>query len=233
MLIVNVLKAMLLLLFFSVNLGVSAQEFFELHLNKTVLSFIDKYPVSAENRPSCLSLYSCSSFEYHNKQYTNADYKLHIKNYQLPINTHDFFELMTTLHPREIWRGNSVFQLLYRASTNQSFHKNSPDLKIEIGDTIYLELIPRLGFLSSKIPVVFQIIEIDESSGVIAFSYLEQNKSKGIQQLNIANDIDGTQIIHTTRYLSGNHLRDNHIYEPFHVQFTDDFYQNIEMLITD
>lgn len=149
----------------------------------------------------------------------------------MPMSKRELFNTLTTEHPKNIWTGNANFQMLYRPSSQEVFYKDSEDVTVEVGDMIFLELIPKAAFLKAKVPVGFQIITLDESRGMLTFSYLTNNKSKGVQQLNVSEDQGSVEIVHTSRYRSGSNFRDNHVYEPFHVQFTDNFYVNIEDVV--
>lgn len=167
------------------------------------------------------------TFTHKKDEYSNDDYMRHIKKYSMPVSKRELFNTLINEHPNKIWAGNSNFQMLYRPSSQEVFYQDS-DLRLELGDIVFLELIPKLAMLKAKIPVGFKITALDEDKGQLTFSYLKDNKSKGVQQLDVVEMDDGIQIVHTSRYRSGSSFRDNHIYEPFHVQFTDQFYVNME-----
>lgn len=150
----------------------------------------------------------------------------------MAVGKDELFSSLINDHPKEIWHGNSNFQMLYRPDSQEVFYRDSKDLRLNVGDIVFLELIPKVAFLAARIPVAFKIVNLDEKSGTLAFSYLTNNKSKGIQQLAVKNTQDGIHIVHTSRYLSGSKFRDKHVYEPFHVQFTDQFYINMEETIS-
>lgn len=198
-------------------------------LSKPVKSFIKQNPDMSAYQASCLGLNYCRSFSYKGKKYFNRDYIKHSKTYELSITQKELFSTLLNDHPKEIWNGDSKFQLLYRPSTQEVFGAKSQALKLELGDIVILELIIKMNMLQVKIPVAFKIIELDEKEGLLTFSYLTNNKSKGIQQLSLKGSSSGKiSLTHTTRYLSGNSLRDKHIYQPFHVKMTDDFYRRLE-----
>lgn len=197
-------------------------------LSKPVRKFVEASPDLTKYKPSCSELENCINFQHKKNFYTNKDYYRHVKEYKMQNSKRELFSILTNEHPKKIWTGNANFQMLYRPSSQEVFYKDSQDVTVEVGDMIFLELLPKAAFLKAKVPVAFQIITLDEERGILTFSYLTNNKSKGIQQLNIYENQQGINIIHTSRYRSGNNFRDNYIYEPFHVQFTDKFYLNIQ-----
>ncbi len=200
-------------------------------LSKPVRKFIEASPDATSYRPSCSELEKCINFQHKKNFYSNKDYYRHVKDYKMNISKRELFQTLTTEHPKNIWTDNANFQMLYRPSSQEVFYKDSEGITVEVGDMIFLELIPKAAFLKAKVPVGFQIITLDESKGMLTFSYLTDNKSKGVQQLNVSENQGHVEIVHTSRYRSGSNFRDNHVYEPFHVQFTDNFYINIEKVV--
>jgi hypothetical protein len=82
-----------------------------------------------------------------------------------------------------------------------------------------------------KIPVGFKIINLNREKGILEFSYLRNNKSKGVQQLIVEENGDKVKLTHSTRFLSGNHFRDNKLYGNFHEVLMDEFYDRLELTI--
>lgn len=226
------MKILLLTTLIITSTSLMAQSYEREKLSKSVIKRVEQYPEFASYEASCKSLYNCDSITVEDKTYSNKDFHTHVKAYKLNITKDQLFDVLESSHPNKIWSADSNFQLLYRKQANRLFYKSSTGIRLNIGDIIFLELTARLGPLKSKLPVSFKIIEMDREKGVLAFSYLKNNVSKGIQHLSVnALDEQNIHIVHTSRYLSGNKFRDNNVYEPFHEQFTDGFYFEIEKLI--
>lgn len=99
---------------------------------------------------------------------------------------------------------------------------------MELGQVYFLELdIVRL----MKIPVAFKIVELDHENLRLAFSYLKNNKSNGIQRLTFIQKRQHFQIVHETRFKSDSKVREALFYRPFHTILLDDFYRNFESSI--
>ena len=84
-----------------------------------------------------------------------------------------------------------------------------------------------------QIPVTFKIVIIDKVNLILAFSYLEKNASRGIQQLTFSQHGDYFEILHESRFRSTSHFRDNFLYKPFHKMMLNDFYANFKEILND
>ena len=209
-----------------------AQEFNPNEVSKSVQKKVMEFPDFSKYEASCKSLYDCMSFDTEKDSFSNSDYHTHVKAYKLNLSKDQLFDALENSHPKDLWQNATNFQMLYRANENKVFYKTSENITVHKDDFITLELTPKLGPIKAKMPVSFQILEINREKGILAFSYLTNNVSKGIQQLDVhALDDAHVAITHTSRYLSGNKFRDNKMYVPFHEQFTDGFYIDLEALI--
>lgn len=227
-----ILNAMRILKLLNISILFASLSVFSQELPKSINKRLTEYPDLTQYQASCESLFKCHDFTQENIKYTNKDFYTHVKAYKLNISKDQLFDALETNHPKNLWNGNADFQLMYRPSTKEEFRKNVNGLRIEIGDIIFLELIPKLGPIKAKMPVSFKIVEMNRDEGVLAFSYTTTNTSKGIQHLSVhALDENHVSVIHTSRYLSGSKFRDQKLYAPFHEQFTDGFYINLEELI--
>ena len=83
-----------------------------------------------------------------------------------------------------------------------------------------------------NIPVAFEIITVDSAEKVIEFSYIEGNKSRGVQHVKFL-DIGGgrTEIVHTSYFKSDSRIRDKWIYPFFHEKIVNDFHRNMKKLL--
>jgi hypothetical protein len=229
----NILKIIKLSLIGTIIIAnASAQDFSPDKVSKSVQKKVMEFPDFSKYEATCISLYECMSFDTEKDSFTNSDYHTHVKAYKLNISKDQLFDVLENSHPKNLWQNSANFQMLYRASENKVFYDSSENIKVRKDDFITLELTPKLGPIKKKMPVSFQILEINREKGILSFSYLTNNVSKGIQQLDVHSlDHNHIAITHTSRYLSGNKFRDNKLYVPFHEQFTDGFYIDLEALI--
>jgi hypothetical protein len=223
----------LFLILLVISLHVNAFEIEHDRLGKPVSKFLSTHQLFDLYAPSCLGLYRCQRFTFDRHTFLEDQYRYHEKTYDLPVSKAQFFSALTRFHPRDIWKGDSRFELSMNFNQNQLYYKDDDHPGLIEGDIVFLELTARLNkLIKTKIPVAFQIIKIDEFSGEVSFSYLKQNKSKGIQHLQVTEHDDGSiSIRHMSRFQSGSDLRDDRLYAPIHEKLTDDFYFQLERLI--
>jgi hypothetical protein len=167
---------------------------------------------------------SCPSFEY------CKDYNYHQKIYRFRGDAVSAFEQLIEQTGINLWNdGSSKFELVFDPLSENLKDKFDRDLpSIELGQVYFLELnIVKL----MKIPVAFKIVELDRENLRMAFSYLKNNKSRGIQRLSFVQKNNSFHIIHETRFQSDSKMRDALLYRPFHTLLLDDFYQNFEQII--
>lgn len=132
-----------------------AEEIDSSKLTPTVRKFVKENSDLNQYQASCHSLQRCKSLKIKNKNFTNKDYKRHEKTYQLKVSKSDFFEHLTNEPPKNIWHGDSKFQLLYRKKSNQFFYNDDLGVRLEKDDIIMLELTVGVGIVKMKIPVAF------------------------------------------------------------------------------
>jgi hypothetical protein len=123
-----------------------------------------------------------------------------------------------------------AFGLLLLKFPVSIFYKNDSIMGVDIGQIYFLKLKLMLGIFN--IPVAFEIITVDEDNKIIEFSYIEGNKSIGVQQVKfIDHGDDQTEIIHTSYYKSDSHFRDKWMYPHFHKIIINDFHRNMRRLL--
>lgn len=209
----------------------------------SVKDFLTTNDEQAQLEPSCTGIeYNfgellepvCDDFTVEGKTFTNEDFRFHTKTYILNFTKEDFFNSLTTFSPSEIWNGTSKFQAKYNMESTDINYSGDEAITVQVNDIIFLDLKVILikKLITKNIPVGFVVKNLDREKGIVAFSYLKQNESKGVQYLKIK-DIPGgmVEIKHDTRYLSGKSFRDKHLYGRFHEKLIDDFYENLETLI--
>jgi hypothetical protein len=129
------------------------------------------------------------------------------------------------------WNGRKIsLGLLLQIFPANIFYNHDPVSGVNIGQVFFLNLKILLGFFN--LPVAFEIITLDDESKTIEFSYIEGNKSLGVQQVRFL-DIGGgrTEIMHTSYYKSDSHFRDKWIYPYFHRRIVNDFHRNMRRLL--
>jgi hypothetical protein len=223
----------LFLLTLLLNFNAIAFEVDQQRLSKVAAKFIKTNKNINAYEASCSDLYQCERFTSNKHTFENNLYRYHAKTYHLPVTRSQFFMALTSAHPKEIWQGDSRFELSIDQANKKLFYKDENHPGLRVGNIVLLELTARVNnVLKTKIPVAFKIIEMDESQGIVSFSYLKQNKSKGIQKLQITELPDGTiTVLHASRFQSGSDFRDDYMYAPIHEKLTDDFYEHLEKLI--
>lgn len=213
------MRLLLFLVFMVINKPVLAQLAFFNESSLKISASTKKFIAKNQNDPkfmleSCAFLTDCEDFHYHKM-------KLKIKG-----NANEAFSEMLKSNGKKLWSGKSSFDLVYDENQGLYFDQSSKDLpNIGLNQVYFLELsiTPKV-----KIPVAFKIVIIDPVDLILAFSYLDKNESRGIQQLSFHQQGEYFEIIHETRFKSESDLRDVFLYKPFHKMLLNDFYQKFE-----
>jgi len=134
--------------------------------------------------------------------------------------------------PIKMWNGRSFrFGLLICKCSKTIIYPTSsyiPDL--DTGQIYFLNLRLVRGLI--KVPVAFEITNIDTLNRTMEFSYIESNIERGKQILEFSEDGDGhTRIVHKSYFKSESWLRDNLFYPHFHYKFIEEFHRNMRRLI--
>lgn len=212
-------KTLSTVLFALICLPLFAQEKHIPKVSSTVQNMIDEIGLDmSELGPSCASLEDCAHMRYHEK------------TYRMKGSARAAFEELISRRPDELWTGASCFQMEYEPKSQDFLGKEDQLYPIEVGQVIFLELDV---IKEMQIPVAFQIVKVDAKNLSLAFSYLKQNKSKGIQEAVFIQDGDEFKIVHKTRYQSDSKFRDKFLYGFFHTRFLNDFYDSFEKNIED
>jgi len=133
--------------------------------------------------------------------------------------------------PSKLWNGRNIsFGLLLQRSPNRIFYIHDSIRGIDTGQIYFLNLKVLLGLVA--LPVAFEIITIDGTEKEIDFSYLEDNKSVGVQKIRFR-EVDGchTEILHTSYFKSDSRFRDKWLYPIFHKKLVNEFHGNMKKLI--
>jgi hypothetical protein len=146
-------------------------------------------------------------------------------------NLRDIWQGYVSANPSKSWNGRKIsFGLLLLKFPRSIFYNHDPITGVDLGQIYFLKLKLMLGICS--IPVAFEIITLDAVKKIIEFSYMEGNKSSGVQQVKFI-DLEGdrTEIIHTSYYKSDSHFRDKWMYPHFHKIIINDFHRNMKRFL--
>jgi hypothetical protein len=143
----------------------------------------------------------------------------------------DIWQGYVSANPSLSWNGRKVaFGLLLLRFPSGIFYDHDPINGVDLGQIYFLKLRLLYGFYG--LPVAFEIIRVDEDEKIIEFSYIEGNKSIGVQQIKFLDlGADHTEIIHTSYYKSDSRFRDKWMYPHFHKIIVTDFHRNMRKLL--
>jgi hypothetical protein len=143
----------------------------------------------------------------------------------------DIWQGYVTTNPSKSWDGRKIsFGLLLRKFPGNIFYDQDPIMGVDTGQVYYLNLTLLLGIFN--LPVAFEMINVNKREKIIEFSYIEGNKSIGVQQVKFVDSGDEcTEIIHTSYYKSESRFRDKWIYPYFHKRIVNDFHRNMRRLL--
>jgi len=112
----------------------------------------------------------------------------------------------------------------------QAFYDQDMITGVDTGQVYYLNLNLLMGIFN--LPVAFEMITVNPIDKIIEFSYIDGNKSIGVQQVRFIDSGDEqTEIIHTSYYKSNSYIRDKWMYPYFHKRIVKDFHHNMQKLL--
>lgn len=181
-------------------------------ISPSVKQFISENPDPSLYRASCPSMEACK------------DYPHHLKRYRIKGDAKELFSKLVARSGKDAWSGDSEFQLAYLPDSKVTVTKNEVEQpSVRLGDIYMLDL----NILNKvHMAVAFQIVELNRETNTFAFSYLDQNKSSGIQHIQFIQKGEETVIVHQTYFKSDSKFRDAILYRPFHTLLLNDFYDN-------
>ena len=143
----------------------------------------------------------------------------------------DIWNGYISANPSRSWNGRKVsFGVLLQKFPSNILYDHDPINCVDTGQIYFLNL--KLLYGISKLPVAFEIITVDTLKKIIEFSYIEGNKSSGVQQIKFTDVEAGvTKIIHTSYFKSDSRFRDKWIYPFFHKKIVKDFHRNMSILL--
>jgi hypothetical protein len=143
----------------------------------------------------------------------------------------DIWQGYLSANPSKSWNDRRIsFGLLLQKFPINIFYNQDSIAGIDTGQIYFLNLKLMQGICN--IPVAFEIITINPEEKIIEFSYLEGNKSQGVQQIKfIDSDDERIMIIHRSYFKSDSHFRDKLIYPFFHKKIVNGFHRNMRRLL--
>lgn len=156
-----------------------------------------------------------------------SDFRIIEKTFRLKADNSNVWDKYRKSNAVEMWNGRSVkFGLLISKRSNTvTYRSNKSYPEIDTGQVYFLDLKLLKGLFN--LPVAFELISINQEKQIIEFSYLENNKSKGKQTIQIIDGGNGgTSIVHITYFRSGSAFRDD-LYPFFHGRFIREFHRNM------
>ena len=149
----------------------------------------------------------------------------------LNSNVQDVWNGYLSTNPSKSWNGKKIsLGLVLQKFPGKIYYQNDQIMGVDTGQVYFLNLKLLLGIIN--IPVAFEIITIDPVEKVLEFSYIDGNKSSGVQQVKFIDINDEcTEIKHISYYKSDSPFRDKYIYPFFHKKIITDFHQNMKRLL--
>ena len=138
------------------------------------------------------------------------------------------------IDPLKAWNRKSLqFGIMISKYANSVTYPDSESpVRVETGQVYFLNLRIFGGLI--KIPVAFEIINIDRRSRIVEYSYIENNKARGKHILEFFDNGDGsTRIVHRSYFKSESSFRDRYLYPVFHKKFVREFHRNMREMIED
>jgi hypothetical protein len=157
-------------------------------------------------------------------------YSKNEKKYFLKDSIQKVWKAYLSADPTRSWSGHKVsFGLLLNKYPENIYYEEDHVEGVDTGQVYYLNLKILEGCLN--VPVAFEVVKVDDIDKVIEFSYLEGNKSNGVQRIEFIDLGNGcTQISHISYFKSDSHFRDRWIYPFFHKKIINEFHKNIRKL---
>jgi hypothetical protein len=143
----------------------------------------------------------------------------------------DIWDGYLSANPSDSWNGKSIsFGVLLQKFPCNIFYNHDQINGVDTGQIYFLNL--KLMFGLCNLPVAFEIITVDTLEKVIEFSYIEGNKSSGVQHiqfLDLGNN--RTKILHISYFKSNSPFRDKWLYPIFHEKLINEFHRNMRLLL--
>lgn len=188
----------------------SVEQYLKRQIENNVQTFSDV-------KPSLSATSSTSGFSFHEGEYVVKDSLSKVWSHYVSTN------------PGDAWNGRKMgFGMLFSKEANELVYADDELEGIEPGQIVYLNL----HVLKIKnIATAFEITRVDKENEVIEFSYIEDNLTRGKQELQFFQTAKGfTKIVHRSYFKSKSALRDHFLYPYFHTRLTNSYHRNMKKM---
>lgn len=165
--------------------------------------------------------------------FSYVGYRKLVYNYSINRRLNDVWDQYLTVDPSQSWNSRIVsFGLLLCKRTGLVGYKNNSHFdKIEEGQVFFLNLNFLAGLV--RLPVGFEVLNVDCENKSICFSYIKDGKARGQQVIRFFDSDNGvTHIVHFTAFESDSKFRDKVLYPFFHRRVTNNFHRKMRHVIS-
>lgn len=139
------------------------------------------------------------------------------------------WEAYRNLDPDIVWRKHMArFGAMYVPEEDRIYTSVNDAPLVAEGQLVILDLLIE-EFL--HVPAAFQVTSFDDGNMTIIFTYLEENKSHGYQEIRLlpfeSEDGEFTVLRHKSWFKSDSGFRDTLFYKPYHSQMVDEFHRTV------
>jgi hypothetical protein len=188
-------------------------------VSASVQKFIDTHGTDMNVlKPSCATFEACEGMRYQSNTFTFEG------------DAEKAFTFLIASKPKDVWQGSSNFEMMFDPASRSFLGKEDQLPSIALHQVFFIELkiAKRL-----KIPVAFEVVDLNYENLTVSFSYLKQNKSIGIQKITFVQEGDHFKLIHETHFQSESKFRDRYLYGAFHARLISDVWMNFKKRLKD
>lgn len=155
-------------------------------------------------------------------------YKSYTKKYKVEGDMDEVWQAYVGTDQTQVWNNSkSSFAMLYSRKSDQINYADKPYFGLEKGLIYYLNLKVVMGFY--KLPVAFEILQVDSEQKIIEMSYLKGGKASGKQIIRFTSLENGdTEVIHENYFKSESKFRDKYLYPYFHTRIINKFHHKMK-----
>ncbi|MBN2350208.1 MAG: hypothetical protein JXJ22_15320 [Bacteroidales bacterium] len=149
--------------------------------------------------------------------------------YIIKDNPEKIWENYKYISPAKSWNGKRIsFGLLLSKWTDFIMYRNDNSFAgIDTNQVFYVNLKMARGLYNLAVGI--KIVDINDTSKTIKYSYLKNGISRGMMTIHIIpTDNNYTKIIHSTAFISDSPFRDKVLYPYFHKRITNEFHRNVK-----
>ncbi len=158
-------------------------------------------------------------------------YRSYTKKYVVKGSEAEVWQAYANTDQTKVWNNSkSSFAMLYSRQADEINYADKPYFGLENGLIYYLNLKVLMGFY--KLPVAFEILNVDKEQRIIEMSYLQGGKAQGKQIIHLTALENGdTEVVHENYFKSESKFRDKYLYPFFHTRIINKFHHKIRKRI--